>query len=118
MKIQNSDPNGNPHGDSGRFDRRRFLKLAGYGTLGLMAGGVMPLSARSASGPDNARGPEVGFEPDLDITMRSQPDSLALFPGNATQVWRYRAAVNKGGKNRVVDLPGSYLGPIIKVHQG
>lgn len=118
MKIQNSDPNQNPYGDLGQFDRRQFLKLAGYGTLGLVAGGVMPLWAQSASGPDNAGGPEVGFEPDLDITMRSQPDSLALFPGNSTSVWRYRAVVNKGGKNRVVDLPGSYLGPIIKVHRG
>ena len=106
------------HIDSKWFNRRQFLKMAGCGTLGLMAGGIMPVSARSASGSDTAGVSEVGFAPDLDITMRSQADTVTLLPGSATHIWRYRAEVNKGDRNRVINLPGSYLGPIIKANRG
>jgi len=99
-------------------DRRRFLKLAGYGTLGLMTGGFLPFFNHSASAQNQNTSSEAGFLPDLDISIVSQPGELAVFPGESTRVWRYRAIVNKGDKNRVTELPRSYLGPIIKVHQG
>ena len=102
----------------GGNDRRQFLKLAGYGTLGLMTGRFLPFLNHSAVAQNQDTPSETGFLPDLDISIVSQPGELALFPGETTQIWQYRAIVNKGDKNRVIELPRSYLGPIIKVHQG
>jgi len=98
--------------------RRQFLKLAGYGTLGLVAGGVWPLLGQSAAGQHEDAISKTGFVPDLDISLVAKPGNLAIFPGPATQIWQYHATVNKGDKNRVVELPRSYLGPVIKAQQG
>jgi FtsP/CotA-like multicopper oxidase with cupredoxin domain len=95
-------------------DRRQFLKLAGYGTLGLVAGGLWPGFNRFAAGQNT----ESEFIPDLDITLSARPDEITILPGDPTQVWRYHAVVNKGHNARVVEMPGSYLGPIIKVRRG
>ena len=99
-------------------NRRGFLKLAGYGTLGLAAGGFWPFINLSASGQIQSSVSKTRFFPDLDISLTSQMGELAVFPGEPTRIWRYRAIVNKGDKNRVIHLPGSYLGPIINVRQG
>jgi hypothetical protein len=48
----------NTHNDlwiEGGNNRRQFLKLAGYGTLGLMTGGVWPLLGQSAAEQPGAR---------------------------------------------------------------
>ena len=94
-------------------DRRQFLKLAGYGTLGMMAG-FLP-------GIDNfavAQSTKTGFIPDIDISLTAQPGEAAVFQGIPTKVWRFNATVNKGPGSRIVSIPESYLGPIIKVRQG
>ncbi len=95
-------------------NRRQFLKLAGYGTLGLITGGFGPLLKPLAAGQN----PETGFTPDLDLFLTARPGEVAIFPGDPTRVWQYHARVLKGDKNRVVELPGSYLGPIINVRRG
>ena len=108
-------------GIEGVDDRRAFLKLAGYGALGLMAGSYLPIFSPSAHGltkEASLNTAETGFMPDLDLTLVPQADEVAMFPGAPTQVWRYRATVNRGDLKRVVEIPESYLGPIIKVHQG
>ncbi len=102
----------------GGSDRRQFLKLAGYGTLGLMAGGAWPLLHQAGAGQHADAISKTGFIPDLDISLVAKPAELAMFPGAATQIWQYHAMLNKGDKNRVVELPGSYLGPIIKARKG
>jgi FtsP/CotA-like multicopper oxidase with cupredoxin domain len=101
-----------------RNNRRQFLKLAGYGTIGLITGGFMPLFNQTEAGQNRRTISETPFVPDLDISLESRPGMVSLFPGESTQVWHYRATVMKGDKNRVIELPRSYLGPIIKVHQG
>jgi len=98
----------------GENNRRQFLKLAGYGTLGLITSGFWPLLNYSAA----MQNTETEFIPDLDISLMAQPDKVAIFPGHPTQVRRYHAIVHRGDQTRVVEIPGSYLGPIIKVRQG
>lgn len=88
--------------------------MTGYGTLGLMASGLWPGIARLAAGQT----PDTKFIPDLDISLTARPDEVAVFPGNPTRVWRYHATVHKGDRSRVNEIPGSYLGPSIKVNQG
>lgn len=94
--------------------RRQFLKLTGYGTLGLMTGGLWPGLDRLMA----AQTSDTNFVPDLDISLWARPDEIAIFPGSSTGVWRYHATVHKSDRARVVEMPRSYLGPIIKVKQG
>jgi hypothetical protein len=71
----------NSHNDlwiEGVNDRRQFLKLAGYGTLGLMAGGVWPLLGQTAAGQHEDAISKTGFVPDLDISLVAKPGDLRL----------------------------------------
>jgi FtsP/CotA-like multicopper oxidase with cupredoxin domain len=98
--------------------RRRFLKLAGYGTLGLITGGFRPLLNNASAKQISTPNPDTEFLPDLDISLTAQPDEVAIFPGKPTQVWRYHATVHKGDEHRIIEFSRSYLGPIIKANQG
>jgi FtsP/CotA-like multicopper oxidase with cupredoxin domain len=105
---------------SGRFgrhrqDRRHFLKMAGYGALGLMTSGLRPFTE-----PLFAKAPEAGsgFVPDLDLSLTARPGRVNIFPGAPTGVWRYEAQVHAGDSRRVVSMPDSYLGPIIRADTG
>jgi hypothetical protein len=105
---------GFPNGNS----RRQFLKLAGYSALGLMTTGFGPLLNSSEARQNPEKIPETEFIPDLDISLIAQSHEVAVFPGRPTQIWRYHAIIHKGDKNRVIKIPRSYLGPIIKAWQG
>jgi len=94
--------------------RRQFIKLVGYGTMGLMAGGFWSEVDSFAAGQT----PDTEFIPDLDITLSAEPGEIGILPGAPTRIWRYSATVHKGDRARIVEIPGSYLGPTIKVHQG
>ncbi|HRE28354.1 MAG TPA: multicopper oxidase domain-containing protein [Anaerolineales bacterium] len=61
---------------------------------------------------------DPGFQPDLDLTLRAFADEIALLPGAATRVWRYEGSVVTGDPDSVQPIPGSYLGPIIRVRRG
>ncbi len=98
--------------------RRQFLKLTGYGALGLITAGFWPRLTHSATRSYPGLVSETEFLPDLDISLIARPDEVAVFPGEPTQVWRYHAIVHKGDKNRIIEFPQSYLGPIIKANQG
>jgi FtsP/CotA-like multicopper oxidase with cupredoxin domain len=98
--------------------RRQFLKLAGYGTLGVLAGGSGPFIDFSAASQLGAAGQKPGFIPDLDISLIARPAEIPIFPGELTQVWQYQAIVHEGSRDRVIHFPHSYLGPIIKAHRG
>lgn len=102
----------------GGNNRRQFLKLAGYGTLGLLSAGLGPIlnQLEASQNPENIQRTE--FRPDLDISLTARPGEVSIFPGAPTRVWRYHALVHEGDKNRVIEIPGSYLGPIIKAWQG
>ncbi len=98
--------------------KRNFLKTLGYGALGVLVGEFLPLMRPAALGVQPGSPKPSGFSPDLDISLTAAPDEIGIFPGTPTPVWRYRATLNKGDGSRVHEIPGSYLGPIIKVDQG
>jgi len=100
-------------------DRRNFLKRVGYGALGVItAGSAAPFFDRLAAAAGDNTPSANGFNPDLDILMASRPGKVDLFPGEGTRTWQYQASVIAGDPSRVVTIPGSYLGPIIKAHKG
>ena len=102
----------------GGNNRRQFLKLAGYGTLGLISAGLGPIFNNLEASQNTKAIQETEFSPDFDISLTARPGKVSIFPGAPTQVWRYHVRVNEGDDNRVIDIPRSYLGPIIKVYRG
>ena len=103
---------------TGGSGRRQFLKLAGYGTLGVLAGGTWPFIDLSAASQHAMADQNTASPPDLDLSLIARPAQVPIFPGEPTQVWRYQVIIHRGSQDRVIQLPGSYLGPIIKAHRG
>lgn len=116
------------------FDRRQFLKGAGLLSLA-MAGSALsactavplaaPLSTRdtapSATAPLALKptpAAAITAPADLEIALKATRDRVAILPGAETAVWRYQAELLAGDPASVAALPGSYLGPILRVRQG
>jgi len=98
------------------INRRQFLKIAGAFGTGLATGGIGPLlNVRPAAAQSQ---PNQKFIADLDIALKATPGQLSIFPGTPTGVWRYQAQVLEGEASSLVNLEGSYLGPVIRVQKG
>lgn len=99
------------------INRRQFLKTAGVGALGIMAG-VGPYLYPSTRANAQNNQTETGFDPDLDIALSAIPENVPIFPGNPTRVWRFKGKVLKGDTNNLIEFPRSYMGPMIKANTG
>lgn len=56
--------------------------------------------------------------PDLELNLTAAPKQVAIFPGQMTNVFSYTGELVSGAAGRVQNIPGSYLGPIIRARQG
>ncbi|WP_367155347.1 multicopper oxidase family protein [Methylomonas sp. HYX-M1] len=104
----------NPH-------RRRFIKTAG--TAGLLAWSGLPgwLSAMEGMGHMPklpARRASPNFRPDVEVDLICKPSAVSILPGQATRVMRYTATLVRGPADTVSEIPGSYLGPILRFQKG
>ncbi len=99
------------------INRRDFLRLTGL-TATALAGGPLLAACRSPlpAGPSSA--PSADFKPDLELVLKATTSEVAILPGTATRVWGYQGSVVTGDSSAVQAIPGSYLGPIIRVNQG
>ena len=55
---------------------------------------------------------------DVRIALTAAPAAISILPGQPTQVWQYTGRVLEGDPNAIQAIPGSYLGPIIRVRKG
>ncbi len=87
------------------WTRRHVLKslAAGGGVL------AMPATLRQAVG---------ATEPDVEIVLTATKGEAPILSGRITPVWTYRGKVVKGDARSVQSIPGTYLGPIIRVRKG
>jgi FtsP/CotA-like multicopper oxidase with cupredoxin domain len=99
--------------------RRRFVFRTG---LGLLAAAGLPgwsrameMQAMAKLAPNRA---SPNFNPDVEIDMTAQPGAVSILPGPSTQVLQYVAKLNKGPEGTLLKLPGSYLGPILRLKKG
>ena len=83
------------------MNRRDALRVLGLSPL---------LLAASRQGA-----PADGFVPDVELGLTAAPDEAAILPGNRTRVWRFSGRVIKGPPDALQAVPGSYLGPTIRV---
>jgi blue copper oxidase len=93
------------------ISRRTFLERALAGSTAFFINACMPNLLT-----DTQTDPEI--IPDVEFLIRSYEDSLQLFAGNETVVWRYTGEVTKGDPAALAALEGSYLGPIFHVEAG
>ena len=56
--------------------------------------------------------------PDVELVLTAAPDEVRVLPGAPTRVWRFTGRVLKGPVDTLQILPGSYLGPIIRLRRG
>jgi FtsP/CotA-like multicopper oxidase with cupredoxin domain len=102
------------------MNRRDFLTWMGLGTLAGMAG-ERPIW-RSAAG-ESLHGKfhlstQSSFMPDVELALRAVVGDAQILSGARTRVWTYVGRVVNGPRDVLQEVPGSYLGPIIRVHTG
>ncbi len=105
-----------------KLKRRGFLRLSGLGVATLFAGplsGCAPTEqAEHAEHAEQAIAITTATTADLDIALQAMQGEVSILPGRATRVWTYQGQVNKGDPASLQTLPGSYLGPILRVRKG
>jgi len=94
------------------INRRQFLYLAGAGAANLLNMNGLPFPKTGmASSTDN------GFIPDLELSLTASPAQVQIFPGEPTTVWTYTGQVIKGDPAAMINLDGSYLGPVVRTRK-
>lgn len=100
-----------------RLSRREFLRLLSLGSAGFIGTEVL-----GACAPKEALIPTAAANasqtPDVEINLTATPDSVDIFSGQPTKVWRYLGEVLKGSSDAIQTIPDSYLGPLIQLHTG
>ena len=102
------------------YSRRRFLA---HSSLGLLAYTGIPSLLRAMEGmqampkmtPNKA---SANFKPDVEFELYCRSNSVAILPGQSTLVQQYSAKLLKGPENTLTEIPGSYLGPVIRLQKG
>jgi FtsP/CotA-like multicopper oxidase with cupredoxin domain len=63
-------------------------------------------------------GSSTAFAPDVEMRLTAGKGSAQILPGTATNTWGYRGEVIRGDSGAVQALPGTSLGPILRLRQG
>ena len=102
------------------LNRRRFLSQTGFG---LLAFAGLPAALQAMQTADSMQTLPAGkasanFLADVEIELYAQASKLSILPGPATWVMRYSAKLIKGPSNTLTEIPGSYLGPVMRFQTG
>ena len=63
-------------------------------------------------------GAPSSFVPDVELALRAVAGDVQILSGARTRVWTYVGRVVKGPPDTLQEVPGSYLGPTIRVRTG
>lgn len=88
--------------------RRDFLKVTGLGSAALLFG--KPLSAVWPQ--------TEPFVPDAEMSITASEKYVEILSGAQTRVWGYEGQLLSGSGVSIQNLPGLYLGPILRVRSG
>lgn len=95
--------------------RRRFMRMTGWG---LLAATATPSWLRAMEMGSGANRANPNFKPDVELDLLAQVDNMSILSGQPTRVYRYTAKLVNGPKTVLAEIPGSYLGPIIRLQKG
>lgn len=85
----------------------------------LAAGAILLLQACTTSPKTGEKAlPTSQFSPDVEIKLIARPGTTQILPGAPTDTWSYHGEVLKGDPNAVVNLEGTYLGPLLRLRKG
>lgn len=100
--------------------RRRFLGQSGLGLLALsgMPGVLRAMEGMSAMPKLAPRKATPGFNPDVEFELLCKTADVSILQGKKTRVMQYVGKMLHGPENTLVELPGSYLGPIFNFQKG
>jgi FtsP/CotA-like multicopper oxidase with cupredoxin domain len=110
-----------------KINRRDFLRLGGVSAATLLSSGFLPAGKSPYSslrnGLTNVRASQPGqdmmpFMPDAEVTITAAEKWVQILPGAQTRVWSYEGQLLNGSGVTVQNLPGNYLGPILRVQKG
>jgi blue copper oxidase len=92
------------------------LSSLGVGTLGaaISSLSLAQSMAHNMIAPATAT---AGFQPDVELELSARVESLALLPGQTTQLWRYAGTVLHGEAAALSFLENSHI-PVIRAQQG
>ncbi|MFN7917367.1 MAG: multicopper oxidase domain-containing protein [Vicinamibacterales bacterium] len=94
------------------IERRDLLRLLAASPLAAAAHAAGLLSIDTVFAQSGVAAPDVELE------LTASPGTAQLLPGAPTNLWRYSARVIKGPSGTVQPIPGSYLGPALRVKRG
>ncbi|MGE0866161.1 MAG: multicopper oxidase domain-containing protein, partial [Vicinamibacterales bacterium] len=94
--------------------RRDLLRLLSLSALAGATGRVYATDTLAPFGQLSS----PGFVPDVEFTLTASPGEAPILTGAPTSVWRFTGQVTKGPASTLQALPGSYLGPVIRVRRG
>ncbi|MBN1402465.1 MAG: multicopper oxidase family protein [Anaerolineae bacterium] len=104
--------------------RREFLTWIGItGVAGLLS--ACGLSAAGTGqthvgAVDSSQRAQKASDPEdlVELALVATKDELQILPGGETPVLRYKGRVLRGDPDVLQELPGSYLGPVIRLRRG
>jgi FtsP/CotA-like multicopper oxidase with cupredoxin domain len=99
---------------SENLSRRDFLKAVGVGSAALVFNPHLNPFALEAL---QNRQPQ-SFNPNAEISLTATDARMQILSGAPTRVYRYEGKLLSGSGVTVDDIPGSYLGPILRVKSG
>ena len=99
-----------------QMHRRELLRLLSLFTLAGGAAWNAPTRSEGSAAPQAASGSV--FVPDIELLLTAAPDEVAVLSGAPTRVWRFSGRLLKGPDGTLQTLPGSYLGPVIRLRRG
>jgi len=98
--------------------RRELLRLLGLSTLAGAVGCVEQPASAGPAGATRRTAAGAAFVPDVEFTLTAAPSEVSSLPGAPTRVWRFAGSLVTGPANTLETLPGSYLGPVIRLRRG
>ncbi len=98
--------------------RRDVLRLMSLSSLAGIARSAQAQAVPPASSPGQAPPRTAAVMPDVEFTLTAAPGEVSLLPGATTRVWRFTGRLIKGPADTLQTLPGSYLGPVIRLRRG
>ncbi len=100
--------------NTNNISRRDFLRVSGLGFGALLLSNPLnalkPLSIKPQM--------DMPFEPDAEVAITAAEKYVQILPGAQTRVWSYEGQLLSGTGVTVDNLPGNYLGPILRVQKG
>jgi FtsP/CotA-like multicopper oxidase with cupredoxin domain len=103
---------------AGGVPRRDLLRLVSLGSLGAAIGCDGRSAGTRLASLTAQFSPDSGVAPDVELLLTAAPGEAHVLQGEATRLWRFTGRLIKGPADSLQTLPGSYLGPVIRVRRG